>query len=275
MPINTNLTDLTPSRDKYKKVIKLLSGGYSEPRAWTGGKLTVFPWDSTVDDFLMQESRKGGNNRLILYKLLEIVCDLNGGSVDNFVSAEVETVLLVSRAARYDSVLQYSSICPHCNTENTDRISVPDELEKVAEKPDGYKGFDTVTLPMSKDEVNLRPILIKDEKYIEERVVVDTTVSDHILRILTPIISVGGGKPDSVEELHRWFLALHPSDTKFLQDREEALTPHLNTSIPHVCDKCGRNYTHRLSFDQEFFPEGSDAIKRASLGADLQPSLGR
>jgi len=259
VPIKTNLKDLQPRREKYKQVITLLSRGFTDPKAWPGGKLTVYPWDSQVDTWLMEEYRRSSDSKAgLLHRALTKVCDLNGGSSDNFVASEVETVLLVSRAIRNANVVEYTSPCPACRWENISTISIPDELEKVGTKSSDYPGYDIITLPDSKDEVAMRPLLIKDEKFIETRTVEDReAVSDDVLYTILPIITVGGGKPETKEEIVQWYLALSPDDAKYLEEQQKQLTPHLNTLIPHECDKCKHPYKHKLSFDQEFFrPRG-------------------
>ena len=80
-------------------------------------------------------------------------------------------------------------------------------------------------------------------------------VPDPELRTLMRIMTIGDGKPDTLEELVTWFRALHPKDSKFLEDEGRRITPHLNTNIPHLCDdaECGRKYIQPVTFDQEFF----------------------
>lgn len=258
MSIKSNLQDLAPRREKYKQVITLLSRGYSEPKAWPGGKLTVFPWDSQVDSWLLGEYRRSDNKTGLLHRALKKVCDLNGGQSDNFVASELEAVLLVSRAIRNSNLVEYISPCPMCRWENKSTINIPDELEKVGEKPLDYPGYDLITLKDAKDEVAIRPLLIKDERMIEDRSVEDReAVSDDLLYIILPVVSVGGGKPETRDEVLQWYLALSPDDAKFLEDKQKELSPHLNTLIPHECDKCKHAYKHKLTFDQEFFrPRG-------------------
>lgn len=263
MPIKSNLQDLKPRREKYKQVITLLSHGYSDPKAWPGGKLTVYPWDSQVDTWLMEEYRRSSESKAgLLHRALTKVCDLNGGSSDNFVASEVETVLLVSRAIRNANVVEYICPCPKCKWENRATIDIPTELGKVGAKKDDYPGYDLITLPVTKDEVAIRPLLIKDEKMIEDRSAEDReAISDDILYVVLPVVSVGGGQPETKEELVQWYLALPPDDASFLEDKQKELTPHLDTMIPHECDKCKHRYKHKLHFDQEFFRPRGDVRK--------------
>lgn len=255
MPIKTNLKSLTPRRQQYKREITLLSHGYNDQTAWPDGKLTVFPWDNSIDQWLIDNARRLTKQELV-YGLLKHCCDLNGGKLDKFVADEINLVLLVSRALSSDGVVVYTSVCPFCGAKKPEQIKVPDELEKVGEKSADYPGFDTITLPMIQDVVKVRPLLVEDEKTILDRKDEDKkVVPDSELRTIMRVKAINESKPDTLEELVTWFRALHAKDAKFLEDKGREITPHLNTNIPHVCDDtdCGRKFTYPLTFDQEFF----------------------
>ena len=255
MPIRTNLKSLAPRRQAYKQEITLLSHGYSNPAAWPDGKLVVYPWDNTVDQWLIENVRRQSKQELV-YGLLRRCCDLNGGNVDDFVAEEINVVLLVSRALSTDGVVLYGTTCPHCGFKKSEKIKVPAELEKVGEKAADYPGFDMVTLPTVGDIIKLHPLLVRDEKLIINR---DDekkkAVPDSELRPLMRVTAINDTKADTLEELVTWYRALHPADSKFLDEEGRRLTPHLNTNIPHVCDEqeCGRKFLHPVTFDQEFF----------------------
>jgi hypothetical protein len=255
MPIKTNLKSLTPRRQQYKREITLLSHGYNNPTAWPDGKITVYPWDNAIDQWLIENVRKNSRQELV-YGLLKHCCDLNGGPVDDFVADEINVVLLVSRALSSDGVVLYTSMCPFCGTKKNEQIKVPDELQKVGEKTADYPGFDTVTLPAVQDVIKLRPLLVKDEKLIINREDDQKKViPDSELRTMMRVVTINDSKPDTLDELAAWYRALHAKDAKFLDDKGREITPHLNTNIPHVCDdqECGRKFTFPITFDQEFF----------------------
>ncbi len=255
MPIKSNLKSMAPRRQQYKREITLLSHGYNNQTAWPGGRIMVYPWDNVVDQWLVDNLRKVSRQELV-YGLLRHCCELNGGNIDDFVADEINVVLLVSRALTTDGVVVYTSMCPFCGAKKQEQIKVPDELEKVGEKPDNYPGFDTITLPVIADVVKLRPLLVKDEKLIMHREDDQKKeVPDSELRTLMRVVTINEGKPDTLQELATWYRALHAKDAKFLEEKGREITPHLNTNIPHRCDEmdCGRQYTFPLSFDQEFF----------------------
>ncbi len=247
------MTDLAPRRQAYSQQIKLLSGGFSCRTAFPSGEITVYPWDTTVDDWLSERVKKGDRNRL-LFELVGKVCNLNSCPIEKFVVGDVNTVLLVSRSIRYSNVVEYACACPHCRAATTEKIKIPDELGRIGEKGPDYAGFDNITLPGCKDIVSIRPLLIGDEFSISDREdAAKKQVSDRVMHILKPITEINDGKPDTLDQLFTWYNALSPSDASFLEDKENEMYPHLDTAIPHVCDECDRPFKHTLDFNQDFF----------------------
>ena len=255
MAIKTNLKSMAPRRQVYKREITLLSHGYNNPKAWPNGKLTVYPWDNAIDQWLVDNVRKLDKQQLV-YGLLRNCCDLNGGAVEDFVVDEINVVLLVSRAIATEGKILYTSVCPYCGLKKPEQIQVPDELEKIGEKSADYVGFDTVTLPECADVVSLRPLLVKDEQMILSRTDEKRrSITDSELRTVMRVVTINDSKPETLEELVTWERALSPGDVKFLEDKGREITPHLNTNIPHICDNadCGKKFVQPLNFDQEFF----------------------
>lgn len=256
MAIKTNLKSMVPRRQAFKKLITLPSHGFSNPIAWPDGQIYVYPWDSEVDEFLLAAARKSGPQQNVLFSLVANLCDLNGGKLDEFVADEANIILLVARSIVQEGTVEYVSICPFCNTKSPEKIKVPDELEKVAEKPTDYPGFDVLTLPDCKDVLRVRPLLIKDERMILERPAEERKkISDTLLRSLMRMVTINDSTADNLAELKTWFEALSPRDSRYLEDILRELSPHLNTTLAHVCANpiCNREFKHLLSFDQDFF----------------------
>lgn len=255
MAIKTNMTSLAPRRQQYKKTITLMSHGYSNPSAWPDGALTVYPWDSEMDAYLLEASKQDSGST-VLFDLLARCANLNGGSVDDFVADEVNAVLLVSRALAADNVIRYQSRCPSCGTKRQEKILVPDELEKMAEKSKDYPGYDEITLPVCKDIVCITPLLVRQERLLASRPAEDKLkINDVELRHLLHVVSINNTKPDTADELAVWYRALHPTDVRYLAEQSKELTPHLNTLLPHKCEnaQCRMDFFHMLTFDQDFF----------------------
>lgn len=253
MAIRTNLTSLQPRREVYKREMRLVSGGYSNRSAWPDGKITIFPWDNELDEFLFEISRTKTADESI-YALVERCCHLNGATVDQLVSSEVPSILLASRTLGMGGRVRYRTVCPSCRNSAEEQITVPDELGVVGEKAPDYPGYDEITLPDSKDVVRIRPLLVSDDRRINERTPEQKAgISDNLLRLIYGIVSVGGGAPDNADEVRRWYESISPGDARFLDQKRMELSPRLNTKIGHVCDKCRRTFDWPLTFDMEFF----------------------
>jgi hypothetical protein len=275
MAIKTNMTNLQPRKQVYKREIQLLSRGFSAPQAWPNGKITVFPWDTSVDQFLVDQTKGGSGN--LLFGLLEKVCNLNGAHVDQFVASEIQSILLLSRAIQYDGCMDYDSHCPFCHTVARESIKIPDELAPIGEKPDRYPGYDDITLPHCKDVVRIRPLLVKDHKKMDELLRNDTAngLDKRQLQVLLAIVSINDGSPDNLDEVNIWYEALSPEDALFLQEKQVELSPHLENRIPHRCGECQRTFYHILTFEQEFFRSRSGGNARPPLEKDVHPGVGR
>jgi hypothetical protein len=275
MPIKTNMTSLQPRRQAYKREITLLSKGFSAPKAWPGGKITVYPWDSEVDAYVLEQAKANSQDNL-LYGMLERVIDMNGASIDQFVFSEINSILLVSRSIQFDGTIEYQSSCPYCHAKDHELIKIPHELAPIGEKALDYPGFDEITLPDCKDVVRIRPLLVKDQKKIEMR---DSDAllkfSDRKLQILFSIVTVNEGAPDTVDEAAEWYDALSPTDSRHLEERQVDLSPRLDNRLPHKCKKCTRDFHHTLLFDQEFFRPGGQGQPAPAPEKDVRTGVGR
>lgn len=258
---------------QYQKRIKLLSHGFAKPDAFPNGEITVFPWDTEVDDWLFERMKKG-NQHMVMYDMAAKVCDLNGCPLDNFVVGDVNTVLLVSRALRYNSVIEYEAECPYCNFKSQESIRVPDELGRIGEKDADYTGFDEITLPDCEDVVRIRPLRVRDERNIADRDDASRAImTDHVMRIMTGIAAINGGEPSAWEEVLRWWGAISPRDAAFLESEQKRLSPLLDSDIPHVCDRCQKKFIHTIEFGKDFFRSSLKPVPGNKVETDVRPGL--
>ena len=263
MGIVTNIKDLRPRRLVYKKEFPLISGGYSMRNVFPDGIVTVYPWDTEIDELLIEEAGKGGEE--VVLTLLKRLVEFKDQPIDRFIYSEINSVLLVARAIQYGGNVTYTSLCPFCKNKAEESLNIPFDLEPVGQKPKDYPGWDAITLPISQDVVHIRPLEVQDHLSIKNRNEAQKEISDTIMFILVPIISVGGGKPETVHELLQWYNALSPEDARYLADKEIELTPRLNSQLEHKCDRCGHMFNHLLQFNQKFF--------RARSGGESGPTL--
>lgn len=253
MPIKTNLKSLEPSSARLKQQIQLLSRGYSDPKTFPGGMITVYPWDTEISAWMATErSLQPGR---LLYALTSRLTGLTDAQVRNFVAGEVSLVLLVARAIANDQTISFTARCPYCGTTERCSVNVPEKLGKVGEKPEGYQGWDTINLPVCKDVLKVRPLLVSDEIAISERIrdASRREPSDTGARMIASILEINGGAPDSREELVQYYFALSPQDLQAFNDELDRITPHLDTALHQECPSCKRTFIHELSFDEEFF----------------------
>jgi hypothetical protein len=248
MPIQTNLKSLVPARERFKKEVKLLSGAFSMRDQLPEGKLIIYPWDQSIDDWVMKNLKKV-NLVLLPYELCKRVTGLD--NVDRLPVGDVSTILLVSKALARNSQVEYMATCHACGHKEHTKIVVPDNLERVSEKGPDYPGYDEITLPVVKDVIRIRPLLVKDEISITERAT--DAIPRRVARAIAAVVSINGGTPDNADELLSYLNALQPSDLDYLLDQMNVLDPHLGTEMKHKCDKCGTEFTHNIAIDAEFF----------------------
>ncbi|MGV0949190.1 MAG: hypothetical protein ACOYB3_00865 [Azonexus sp.] len=255
MAINTNLKSLTPRREAYKRVITLVSGGFYAPQALPGGQITVYPWDTNIDAWFQERLRQPKRD-LALWEVAEKVSNMNGITFKEMPIGDILTILMVSRSVLTDCLIEYTAVCPACSRQHPDRVRIPDELVPVGKKAADYKGTDTITLPDSQDEVEVRVLSVGDEIGISDRSPEDKSIlPDSLAIILFSVATVGGGRPDSKEEAIAWYNALSPKDAEFLRKKRGELNPQLDPELTIQCDnpECKRKFTHTLELQRDFF----------------------
>jgi len=215
--------------------------------------VTVYPWDIRADDEWIIINER--NPRAKMYELIPKVADLNGASVDELFIGDASTILLVARSLRHNSLLTLSPTCPACKRQNAQvNVAIPAQLQKISEKPDGWPGTDTVTLPESRDEVTIRPLRVRDENEIELNVNSGLSkIPILTAHLLTGVVAVGGGEPDKFEELFTWFNALKASDQAFLRESVDELHPRLDNEIAFKCDFCEKPFSVSVDLTKSFF----------------------
>jgi len=252
MAIKTKLTIDVPSRERLKQTITLLSQGAANPKAFPDGQITVYPWDVQVDDWLVKSGR---NTDSSVFDVIPKLAELNGCDLDDLFVGDASTILLVSRSLRHGNKIDFSPVCTNCRkTNNVVTLDVPRQLRKLAEKPKGWGGTDTIVLPSIKDEIEIRPLRLKDEKAIENMTPEAAAMVPPVTaRMCRAIVSVGGGKPDSVAEIVSYLRRLDPVDQDYLSEQIDALHPRLDSDVTFVCDYCGKQFVYTISFDRNFF----------------------
>lgn len=255
MAIKSHISTTIPTRDRFKREITLISKGYAAPAAFPDGKITVFPWDIQISEWLQKRARKG-NADTIMFDLLPQIANLNGCPVEDFVMTEVMLIAMVSRSILRENKLDLQLVCPACNHEWSEPLQVPEQLGVLGEKGDGFvPGSDKTILPVSLDEVATKPLLVSSYKaaagYAKK-----TQISERLAVIIASIVSVGGGEPDSAQEVLSYINALHPKDLAELEKGIHDNNPQLDPNLAVSCPACGHQFHKAINFDAEFFRSG-------------------
>ena len=270
MAIKSNIQDFRPTREKFSKKIRLLSGGFTTLDYFPKGEITIYPWDSKMDDWVVKNQGLAPNDFLV--QAVQRIVPLGQCPVQKLVFSDVQTILLVSRAMRNNSVYAHQAKCTACGfLHPEDHIRIPDDMEMVGVKNDGYIGHDTFTLPDCKDEVSIRPLTVGDIQRLDQRTEIEnSTVRRESAELLWGIVAVGGGKPDSLEEVDRWYGALSPADQLYFNLMRRELDPHLSPEIKYSCNKCKAEFSVPVQLDSEFFRQRvrKGPIRQVAQGVD-------
>lgn len=268
MGIKTNMKSLTPRREAFKKEITLVTGGYYCKDKLPGGKVTVFPWDSHVDEWFTEQSQKS-RSQFLLYETASKVAALNGLDWKDLTDGDAMTIIMVARAITTGFKVRFETECPGCSDKTISEVAVPDQLDKVNEKTDDYSGIETITLPVSKDKVMFRHAFVKDLISVNGRSPENKSKVTQAAAIAAlTVVSIGGtgekdpttglidGAPASIQEFLQWYEALPPEDEKYLATQRAALEPNLSQKVNCKCDKCSKEFSYKLDLTLDFFRAG-------------------
>lgn len=252
VPIKSNMSVDSPSRERSKVKIKLISGGACNRKAFPDGEVTIYPWDISIDDWIVSSGKSQDKS---LYEVIPKIADLGCAEYTELYIGDATTILLVSRSLRHGSTLEVKPTCTECSKVNkAEKIKIPDQLRKLAEKPLDWGGTDKVTLPDCKDVVEFRPLRVSDDKAINARsyeIAKDIPVI--AAHIISTIVSVNGGAPDSVKELITWFRAASAVDQDFLNAAINDMHPRLDNEVLFKCDFCDEVFGYTLDLGKPFF----------------------
>lgn len=275
MAIKTKVTDLRPARERYSRKMQLLSGGLINGQFFENGQITIYPWDNQVDEWLAAKLRKGAiKGRTILFNVLPQVCDLNGCTLDKFISSEVMSVLMVARAILRNDTVTFEAECPHCGHKAENSLKIPDQLERTGEKKLGWPGYDLVVLPECSDEVKVRPITVGEEIAILDRTEhLRQMCSDSAARVIAGLVAINDSQPDDAREAVTWFKALPPGDQDYLLEQFDNSQPGLSQKVTIKCDDCGKEFDYTLQLNEDFFRRPRLPSGGGKVANNVRPSV--
>lgn len=253
MAIKTNIKDFRPTREKFSKSIRLLSGCFTTRKFFPQGEVTIYPWDSTMDEWVVQNKTTDSHDFLI--QAVKRVTALGTCPIGQMVFGDLHTILLVSMAMRNKSVYVHNPKCASCGfVHPEDIIQVPEGLTMVGKKEMDFSGVDEFTLDDCGDVVAIRPLTVADILKIDQRNEIEkATLSDARAQLIWGVVSIGGGAPETLDEVNTWYLALSPSDQSLFDLNRQELEPHLSEEVKYKCDKCHAEFSVTLQLDTNFF----------------------
>lgn len=275
MAIKTNLKDLRPTREKFNRTIKLL-GPHSVRQWFPKGEVTVYPWDSTIDEWVATtKDSKSSDYAQFLLEIVKRLVNLGDCPAQNLCYGDATLVMMVARSLRNKGQYSLEPKCsnPKCGCVNpTEYIRIPEDLEILGLKELDYPGYDEIKLPDSEDLVCIRPTTIGDVIRLANRNDLEkATVTETRAALLWNITSVGGGKPDSLDELNEWYNALSPSDQVYIGQTREKLEPQLSNRIKFECERCKEEFSVEIPLNSEFFRLGVPTKPEGQVEQGVSP----
>jgi hypothetical protein len=272
MAIKSHITDFRPGREKFSTKIRLVSGGFSIRQWFPTGEITVLPWDSAMDEWAVK-ARQDTPVQFVADAVKRLT-RLGECPVGRLVYGDATTILLVARALRNRGSYVHHPKCASCgHTHPEDLVTIPDDLEKIGFKADGYLGTDSFTLPDCGDEVTTRPLLLDDIFKIGQRKLVETaTVPNERAELLWSIVAIGGGKPDSIDEVNQWYEALSPADQQTYLIQRNELDPHLSQEVKYTCDNCKAEFSCGIQLNSDFFRRRIGGSPVRALASEMAAS---
>lgn len=177
--------------------------------------------------------------------------------IDELIPADKTFILFKLRILSYGQEYNQTIYCPYCNHEGVailDLDQLPcDELDE-----DKIKLPLKLTLPMSKDVIELKVLTEKDYKTIKERAQkVSKRLSlpfgqvEHKLRFAKQIKSINGEKVDSFLA-EKYYGEMHVRDVKYIESALNSLKVGYQGVLEAICPACERDILVPFEMTSEF-----------------------
>lgn len=177
--------------------------------------------------------------------------------IDDLLPADKMFILFKLRIISYGQDYNQTIFCPYCNYEGVavlDLDQLPcDELDE-----DKIKIPLKLTLPMSKDVIELKVLTEKDYKTIKERALkLSSKLSipfgqvEHKLRFAKQIKSVNGEKMDSFLA-EKYYSTMHVRDVKYIESALNSIKLGYQGYIDTICPSCKHEIVVPFEMTSEF-----------------------
>lgn len=211
---------------------------------------------TTEDEKIIFASNSGNVMQRVLSKCIVYPEKID---VSQLISADEQYIMIKLREFTYGSDYHITTKCPYCGTESEYKIDLSSFDVKYL--PDDFKEPLEMTLPISKNTLEVRMLRNKDYTSIREiaqkraRRSVKSTVSEleYILRMTRYIKSVNGVDARDMN-IQSFVEKLHARDSAyfwaFINNKFDC---GLDTSTPITCSSCGQIFDLPFEINSEFF----------------------
>ena len=162
------------------------------------------------------------------------------------------------RIVTYGSKYPITTVCPYCNTINTNEIDL--ESLEVFEYDDAIKDLMSVTLPRTKKVIDLRmqtprlleSVELKKKEFIKKN---PNGADQSLVFLLESLIDKVDNQVLDTVQLSSFIRKLPMADTNAIMQTAEKLNSKvgINTILENECSVCGVDYKSNFPITSEFF----------------------
>ena len=162
------------------------------------------------------------------------------------------------RIVTYGSKYPITTVCPYCNTINTNEIDL--ESLEIFEYDDSIKDLMSVTLPRTKKVVDLRmqtprlleSVELKKKQFIKKN---PNGADQSLVFLLESLIDKVDNQVLDTVQLSSFIRKLPMADTNAIMQTAEKLNSKvgINTILENECSVCGVDYKSNFPITSEFF----------------------
>lgn len=181
---------------------------------------------------------------------------VRGYNVSNIYISDKMYLIFWLRANTYtDSGYSIDFDCPLCENSSTYNFGL--ECLDIMDIKDDYDMEKPVTLPMSKHELLVTQLMIKDENnvnnFIEKNKKTPIKYDIDILSVANLITHINDEETKDLKSKYNYLLEMNPADYAYLESYilhfEMGVNPHMDVT----CNECGGNSPMAVSFRSDFF----------------------
>jgi hypothetical protein len=243
---------------KVSQVFTLPSHGFPYPDAFPEGRITVYPYNSEVEQTIADEGIVPQERINKAVKCIAAFPEVF--NTDDLLVGDQYYVFAASRSMSGDAQYKFKTQCSSCGKQEEHEFTLPNGLP-IKEYPATFKEPLTFDLPDLKDTIGIRFLRVRDEKQIrlfcKTRKQVHNEQGDITItaRLASHIASVNDGQPDNLDEAYEYVKGLAGADfiklRTEIQKSQPGLMQLLRVQCPH--SDCNTVYTTVFPINADFF----------------------